>query len=562
MRIHQHAAKVPGFAPANPSHLATAPAARITPATGEEPVRFSACNLWNEQRRFFIEEGIEAWNGKLPYHATSNPIIANAYAQLIVRFLADRARSGPLPPGPAYLLELGGGSGLFGFYLVRRLLELRAGRGAREPGFVYVMSDLSRGTLDFWRGHGGLRDLLDGGVLDFACYDVGASRTITLLESGVVLKPEDGGTPLVVLANYLFDTLPVDIFRVEAGTLLEGRTRGLPAGAALPSLSNDLLSLRDLGIELDFRAAERPCYDDPLFESLLDGYTATLSGKSFLFPIHALVGLCNLIDISGGRLLLLATDKAHLSRPPEISPDTQDLAFHDSSFSLMANFHALGGYFEARGGVAVHPAVTQAINASVFCLGEPWEQYAETRTALATFFHQWSPGGLHALFDPLLHLAPSASPEVLVALLEASLWDPWMVSSLIDPIVAAAKAGRPDIRSALANGMRRAAEQFYYLPDVESTLAHAGTFFQEIEDFPTALAYYRRSLDVFADEGAERPDLYSSTLYNMGLCHYYLGDREAALAAFKQSDQAATRPDMMAKGWIHHLTVEGAERPG
>jgi tetratricopeptide (TPR) repeat protein len=240
-------------------------------------------------------------------------------------------------------------------------------------------------------------------------------------------------------------------------------------------------------------------------------------------------------------------------QPPELSVETPELVLHDTSFSLMVNFHALGEYVKARGGSVVHQPALQWINTSVFYLGGSFDRLAETKTALSTFLLDFSPGDLAAVFDQAKAFVPDAPPGTLLAFLSLSQWDPAYVNACIDQIVALARTAEPVTCRCLADGMQWCVEQFYALPGADSTLANAGIVFQELQDYPAALDLYQRSLELW---GSEPQDRYVNTLYNMGLCHYRLGEREAALEAFRRADAAAPRDDMMTKGWIYHLTVE------
>lgn len=524
---------------------------------GDGLSRLSLSNLWQAQRRFYEEEGVQAWDGRVPCHATSNPLIANAYAQLIARFLQERAREAGVPPRPAIILELGAGSGVFGFYVVKRLLELRETLRIADPPFVYVMSDLAEKNVAFWRQHPALRGLVAQGVLDFAHYDVGASRSLHLLESDRVLEAGEGMGPLIVLANYVFDTLPQDLFRVEGGRLLEGLTRGMPEGSSLPALDNVAVSLSQLGISLELREASLPYYGNPWIDGILRHYAETLPDQGFLFPSHALLGLHELVEMAGGDLLLIATDKSYGDGlPRNVSADTPELALHDASFSLMIDFHALGEYFRARGGGAFHQPAVQATTTSVFHLGVPFERLVETRHALSTFLLEMSPADLHTLFSQAQIVMPGSSPEVLAAFLSLARWDPALVNLHIDQLIQAARTAGPEMRRLLADGMRRCVDHFYDLSGAESTLANAGIVFQEMGDHATALDYYRQSLEQL---GKEPLEVYANTMYNVGLCHYYRGEMAESLEAFREADRVSPRKDMMAKGWIHHLTTEIGE---
>ena len=55
--------------------------------------------------------------------------------------------------------------------------------------------------------------------------DVVADEQIKLVNSGTVLNQHTLKHPLIAFANYLFDSIPNDIFRVKDGELFEGKSR-------------------------------------------------------------------------------------------------------------------------------------------------------------------------------------------------------------------------------------------------------------------------------------------------------------------------------------------------
>ena len=64
---------------------------------------------------------------------------------------------------------------------------------------------------------------VETGQLDFATLDANNDNNIILRRSGVILSPEHPtDNPIIVIANYLFDTLCHDIFQVHSGQLHEG----------------------------------------------------------------------------------------------------------------------------------------------------------------------------------------------------------------------------------------------------------------------------------------------------------------------------------------------------
>ena len=94
------------------------------------------------------------------------------------------------------------------------------------------MTELAQGTLEDWAANPALVD----DRVDFARFDVGVDRTLALRRRGIELKRL--ANPLVVIANYVFDSVPADAFAVGDGTLEEclvsvSRRRGRNDGAEL-----------------------------------------------------------------------------------------------------------------------------------------------------------------------------------------------------------------------------------------------------------------------------------------------------------------------------------------
>jgi len=198
--------------------------------TIEENKRFSESSLWAAQREYYDREGIEAWAGDVPFYVTSNPFIANSYANIIIRFIQDWMRKYPdAASKPFYILELGTGPGQFSYYLLKVLLEIQKKLGLESLKIRYIMSDFTEKNIQFWESHSRLKPYIEQGILDFAQLDLENGESITLIETGKILSPGSLDNPLIVIANYIFDTLKNDIFTVKEDTLFE----------SLVSLKND-----------------------------------------------------------------------------------------------------------------------------------------------------------------------------------------------------------------------------------------------------------------------------------------------------------------------------------
>ena len=92
------------------------------PTTLVEDFRpFVESKLWELQRQYFAARGQQAWSaGEVPHYITSNPVVAAAYAEVLVAFRRDRLRRDPAEEA-LWIVELGAGSGRFAHHLLQQL---------------------------------------------------------------------------------------------------------------------------------------------------------------------------------------------------------------------------------------------------------------------------------------------------------------------------------------------------------------------------------------------------------------------------------------------------------
>ena len=78
----------------------------------------------------------------------------------------------------------------------------------------YVMTDFTENNFKHWKEHPALKEYVESGIIDFTIFDATSDSEMTLYHSKVTLKPNSVKNPIVVVANYLFDTLHHDLFQV------------------------------------------------------------------------------------------------------------------------------------------------------------------------------------------------------------------------------------------------------------------------------------------------------------------------------------------------------------
>ena len=481
------------------------------PASGPTTVRLSAAPLWAAQEEVYREAGPQAWLGEeaIPSYISNCALLARSYAETAVGFVRDAADAGQLDPAePLVVVELGAGTGRFGYLLARELQRrLVAGRFAGWR-LRYVLTDLGDRSA-YWGEHPCLRPLVEQGVLDFARYDCTRDDSLTLLRSGGTLGPGSLANPVVAVANYVFDSIPHDLFRVRGDVLEEGRVE-IPAGGLPPGEAGQIRF-----VPLGAGAAAYP--DDPDLSAVPGEYREQLDDVAFLIPVSAVEAVRRLGALSG-RLLLLVGDKGYCRTDQfALFGESPHLARHGPTLSVAVNFHALARYFERRGGTLLLPAdpVVQFV-AAAGVLGVPPGELPEIRAAYGD-----AVDGL-PLVDhlPLLTnpLPESADLDHLLAILNVCHYDPEAILRHAEGFAGQARSADPATAARLARALERVRENFFPVGPEDARVPRRMGQLMFVAGLPqVALEYLQQALDL--NETAQQ----AKTLFNMALCHRALG---------------------------------------
>jgi hypothetical protein len=494
----------------------------------EQRKRLSQSLIWTLQRSFYERHGVEAWRREgIPYHITSNTFIAEAYAQVVLGFLRDWS---PFDPGePVYIVEMGAGHGRFGYLFLKKLLRLQQSSALRDVRIQYVMTDLAERNLEFWREHPRLQPFLDSGLLDLACFDASRDTEIRLAISGRVLAPGAVRNPMVMIANYVFDSIPQDAFWIEDGQLFESLVTLAPRQKEIDLDDPELLSRVDLSFQ--YNPVDAEYYGDPDLDAILDDHRQRLPTTSFLFPVAALRCVRTFRDLSRDRLLLLSADKG-FNRDDALllGHGTPGITRHaQGCFSMMVDYRIFGEYFQRHGGEALHPSHRhESITASAFLLGAPAGGGAlETHQAYQTAIEGFGPDDFFTLVRTLDLFRDALSPEQALAYLRLSGWDHRMLWSLIAVFKSGSSGWSDAEKHELRDAIRQVWDFYYPIGEEEDLGFHLGVLLLEMQ-------LYREALELFA-ESARLYGLEPGTAYNMGLCHYSLREMEPAARCIQQA---------------------------
>jgi hypothetical protein len=309
----------------------------------------SSCLIWDLLENYYATLGPEAWDDLCPCYITSSAIIAEAYAETIIAFLED-SLAHLQQDEPVYMVEMASGIGRFSFLLLLEL-EKKLDYFPHLKGlqFRYIMTDFTQKNIDFWRKHEKFAPFLQKGWLDFALFRPEEEQSLQLQLSGQTLDSTVLKNPLIAIANYFFDTIRHDVFRISGGKLHEGLVQlKRTLGAGQP----DSAPFRFDELEIEYEYQELPdCdyYDEPELNQILQSYRDTVYNGSIIFPVGAMRVLDNLQVLSNHNLVLLSSDKSYTSTEHMLLYPEHTFAVHDS-ISFMVNYHAIGRFFENKQG--------------------------------------------------------------------------------------------------------------------------------------------------------------------------------------------------------------------
>ncbi|MBC8080332.1 MAG: SAM-dependent methyltransferase [Gorillibacterium sp.] len=491
----------------------------MTQTPNKQPIyRFSEAPIWQLQRSYYQEQGLKAWqNEEVPQYITNNPMIAMAYAEIIFGFLQDRTILG-FGSEPVMILELGAGSGRLAFHILQELGKLREYADIPLPPFRYVMSDFVEKNIAYWQQHQSLLPFVQQGILDFALFDAVHDTELHLTQSGTVIRPNDLQQPLLVVANYFFDSIPQELIYVGDGEIYECRV-------SLQNLAevdehNAPIPLEKVVPEYHYQRATEYEQESYPYRDVIELYKHKLEDSHILFPTIGLACLDRLHQLSQAGFLLLTADKGdhrlenwEFAEPPKL--------IHHGSFSLTANYHAIQHVFEQKGALTYF-TTHHYKNLNVGCilmLHDP-TSHTNTRLAYRRFVDRFGPDDFFSLkqwFDE--HLEQMELPQIC-SFWRLSGYDAQLFlqskKRIIDLLSSCSEEDMHDLR----HGIQSMWTGYYPMEEKHDLALDCGVLLFQMDLFEAALSFFEKSPNV----NQASPDI----LYPMAVCCYEVGLEEAA----------------------------------
>ncbi|MFT8352158.1 tetratricopeptide repeat protein [Clostridium saccharoperbutylacetonicum] len=506
-------------------HITKISNAKVNESSGtileaEKPL--SESMIWKLQSDFFANQGPEAWiKGIVPQYITTNPYIANQYAKTVFGYLRDYAAREDMDKNTViYIMELAAGVGRFTYTFLKRFLQLIEKSSLKNMKFKYIVTDFAERNIKYWQNHSFLKPYFEAGILDCATFDISKDEEIKLRYSGEVLSNGKMKNPLILFANYTFDSLPQDTFYVNEGEIFEG----------LISITyqdeNDDPNDKSILAGLDYYYKDKKIedmnyYEDRILNDVLMHYKKSLEDTAFYMPIIGLRCITRLRKLFNDDVILISADKGYKNEEVMNKNYHPYLSKH-GCVSMTVNFHALELYFKGLGGKAIHSIYDhESINVSLFMLSQSNHEFTETSMAYNEVIETIGPDDFYNMKKAIMPLSSSLTTKELLTFLRFTIWDSRTLLELYNILLERIPNEEEFPKEELINAINKVWEYYFPIGEEGDLGYYFGSILGYLGQDGDALRFFESSLEFYG----ECPE----TNYEIALCYYNLQQVDKAL---------------------------------
>lgn len=493
----------------------------------EDKKPLSQSMLWKLQRDFFANQGPEAWiKGIVPQYITTNPYIANLYAKTIFGYFRDyAAREDYDKESTIYIMELAAGVGRFTYTFLKRFLHIIDSSSLKGLKFKYIVTDFAERNIEYWQNHSFLKPYFESGILDCATYDIAQDEEIRLRNSGEALTPGNLRNPLILIANYTFDSLPQDTFYVNKGELFEGLITITSKKEKADTDDKSILAGMDY-YYTDEQIQGKDYYEDKDYNDILLYYKEHLEDTAFYMPITALRCITRLRKLFNDDIVLISADKGYKNEKAMYKNYHPFLSKH-GCISMTVNFHALELYFKGLGGKAIHSIYDhENINMSLFLLSSKHD-FIETAMAYNEIIESIGPDDFYIIKKGVVPLSKSLTTKELLTFMRFTVWDARTFLECCNILFERIESEEDFPKDELITVINKVWEHYFPIGEDENLPYYLGSILSYLENDSEALKYFEASLEFY---GANA-DIY----YEIAVCYYNLKEFHKALEYTEKS---------------------------
>ena len=512
----------------------------------EGPTRLSDSILFKSQRSFYVEKNVQAWSGAdttVPHFVSSNAYLANCYASLILAYARDLHKAGEnggpsLDRRPINIVEIGAGHGKLGFLVAVKLMKLRS-FWPWEMCFRFVLTDIVQETVDYWACNPRLERFLLSGYMDYAVFDAENDTEIHLQRSGEVLNAKyfreshdlpGGQAPVVFIANYVFDTLKQDAFRIERGELQETFAAVFSEEEEDEAQKGGWAMIPRVKVKWSSRKCDSDYYHgaDAEFNRILDTYLQHHNEASFVVPIGGLRCLRNMKNmLQGAPVLWLLGDKGYAQQSQIGGVRDPHVAVH-GSFSFMVNMHACKLYVEnTLKGCSMLTPKLEGFKCAALVVGSKHADVRGLRFQWHNTMHEFNPEDFTALQRCVRDEAPHPSLKTALTTTRLAHWDTDVFLKFKRIIIDKTPHATDRMKADVYRDMLQVWDCYYPLDKTKDIAFEIGRIMMGLRKYGEAAEYFQQS-NIHCGE-------HHVTWYNVGICMSYVEEYEKSLAGFDKS---------------------------
>lgn len=492
---------------------------------------FSQSLIWQMNRSYYSQTGIEAWSsGEVPFHVTNSAFIGKKYALLVYNLLIDFVQEGNSQE-TVYILELGAGHGLLAFHVLRYLEILTASSIYELPEYKYILSDISEDSLQFFLGHSQFKDYFEKGCLDVCYFDGICSNKLELKYSNKTFEAGTIKQPLITLANYFFDSIQNDLFYFE-GSRLAAVELSLNSSINPEEVSGKV-DFKDIQTKFHLKEMEEPrFYENENYNQLLKDYLGAFEGTFIMFPNKAMDCLANIKELSDTGMILISMDKGYHDIEDLDKKKAPDMIAH-GSMSFWVNFHVLSSFCASMGGRSFFPSFpNHHLELGVLNLTS-FKDLSHFEEAYQLHVDDFGPDDYNTLMKFSYKKIASIDLLDIMAMLRLSEFDAIYFMKMLPRIKQLYRHITVRERARLAVCMEKVWETNFLIDKKEEVSFEIGGMFYALGYYKKAICFFDRSVEY----NGHSPDEY----YNRALSHYQLREdalflevKKAAKAAFPE----------------------------
>jgi tetratricopeptide (TPR) repeat protein len=484
--------------------------------------------LWKLQTDFYANQGPEAWiKGIVPQYITTNPYIANLYAKTVFGYCRDLALREDFDKNTTiYIMELAAGVGRFTYTFLKRFFHIVDHSSLKGLKFKYIITDFAERNVQYWQTHSFLKPYFESGILDCATFDMTSDEELRLRCCGEVLSKGNRNHPLILFANYTFDSVPQDTFYVDKGVLHEGLITITSSGEQADSTDKSILA------GLDYYYTDKPIqgncyYEESNINDILLYYQDCLEDTAFSLPILALRCIDRLIKLFHNDVILISTDKGYRS-VSSMNKNYHPFLSKHGSISLTVNFHALELFFNGLGGKAIHSIYEhENVTMSLFLLGKYSQDFTETAMAYQEIIENIGPDDFYIIKKAVVPLQKSLTTKELLTFLRYTVWDARTFLEFYNTLLERIAGEKDFPKDELIDVIHKVWEHYFPLGE-EGDIAYClGTLLGYFGYDNDALKLFQTSVEFYGENAA--------IYYEIALCYYNLLELDNAMMYLEKS---------------------------